>query len=113
MMNLSVFFMFIGFIALSLSMKRHFKQCYPQMKIPSLKLLFVFRVGGYTSLIISLYLCIIAQAFGLGLVLWFGLLTLVALLQSLLLTYKPQWVIPVGFMNFIYIFCYTSINLPS
>lgn len=111
MMILSVFFIYIGFIALSLSMKRHFKQCYPQRKIPSLKLLFVFRVGGYISLIISMYLCIIAQAFGLGLVLWFGLLTIVALLQSLLLTYKPQWVLPVGFINLICTISYTSIIL--
>jgi hypothetical protein len=87
MMILSCVFIFIGLFALSLSMKRHFKQCYPQRKMPSLKRLFVFRISGYVGLSISMYLCIIAQGLGLGLVVWFGVATIVALLQVLLLSY--------------------------
>ena len=113
MMIISFLFIFTGFIALSLSMKRHFKQCSPQRRMPSLKLLFVFRLAGYISLIISMSLCMIAQDLGLGLVLWFGLLTIAALLQLLLLTYKPQWVIPIGFINLICTISYTSITLQS
>lgn len=90
MMILSYFFIFIGFFVLSLSMKRHFKQCYPQRKMPSLKLLFVFRISGYVSLSISMYLCIIAQGPGLGLVFWFGAATIAALLQVMLLTYTQS-----------------------
>ena len=87
MMILSCFFIFIGFFALSMSMKRHFKQCYPQRKKPSLKLLFVFRISGYVSLSISMCLCIILQGLGLGLIVWFGTATIAALLQVLLLSY--------------------------
>lgn len=113
MIILSCFFIFIGFFALSLSMKRHFKQCYPQRKMPSLKLLFVFRIIGYVSLSISMYLCIITKGLGLGLVFWFGLLTIVALLQSLLLTYKPLWIAFIGTINLICLIGYTSFTLQT
>jgi hypothetical protein len=92
----ALIFMFVGVIALSSSMKRHFKQCYPQRKMPSLRLLFIFRMSGYLSLFISIYFCIIAQGIGLGLVVWFGAVTVVTLVQAMLLSYRPKWIISIG-----------------
>ena len=90
MMVLFVFvFMLIGLVAFSLSMKRHFKQYFPNKKMASLKLLSTFRMLGYFSLSISIYLCVIDQGLGLGLVIWFGVLTIVTLLQVFLLSYRP------------------------
>lgn len=101
-------FMFVGLIAFSLSMKRHFKQFFPQRKMASLRLLAVFRIIGYLSLSLSIYLCVIAQGLGLGLVIWFGVITIVALLQAMLLTYKPQWIMPAGFVTLLFITGYTN-----
>ena len=110
-MMLFVFvFMFVWLIAFSLSMKRHFKQCYPQRRMPSLRLLFICRMTGYLSLFISMYLCIITQGFGLGLVIWFGAVTLISLLQVMLLTYRPQWIISIGTAA-LFSAVYTSINM--
>ena len=104
-------FMFIGLIAFSLSMKRHFKQCYPQRKIPSLKVLSLFRMSGYLSLFVSIYLCVIAQGVGLGLVVWFGAITIAGLLQVMLLAYKPQWMIPTEVVALLCISSYIGTNI--
>ncbi|MBL4765949.1 MAG: DUF3325 domain-containing protein [Colwellia sp.] len=111
MIVLSYLLIFIGCVALSLSMKRHFKQCYPQRRMPSLKKLFIFRIIGFTCLLLSTSIFIVEQGWGIGLVLWFGLLTLVAFLQSLLLTYKPQWIMSIGFIGLVGAVSYTNISL--
>lgn len=92
--------MLIGCIALSLAMKRHFLQVQPQPLqhhlITSTQLVWVLRTVGIFCLLLSGYLCLLDQGTAVGLVFFIALITLTALLQSLLLTYRPQWVIPIG-----------------
>ncbi|NRA55848.1 MAG: DUF3325 domain-containing protein [Gammaproteobacteria bacterium] len=109
MIAIAVGLILLGFFLISLSMKRHFKQLYPQKKMASLRQLFIFRVCGYAALLLAMSLFIAVQGLGYGLVVYLGLLTLVALLQSLLLTYKPQWLTSIGLVCFISSICYTSI----
>lgn len=90
---------FIGFLALSLSMKRHFLQYRPQHINTSLPPIFLFRIIGYLLLIFAATLCMVDQGVAVGLVFWVGLITLAALLQSLLLTYRPQWIMPIGLLT--------------
>ncbi|NQZ23494.1 MAG: DUF3325 domain-containing protein [Colwellia sp.] len=111
MMLFALFFMFVGLIVFSLSMKRNFKQCYPQIKRPSLRLLFIFRLIGYLSLSISIYLCVLMQGLGLGLVIWFGAVTIASLLQVIFLTYRPQWTISSSLITLLCIAWLTGINV--
>ena len=111
MIALSYWLVFVGLVALSLSMKRHFRQCYPQRKMPSLKTLFVFRIIGFTCLLLSISFFIAENGWGIGLVLWFGLLTIVVFLQSLLFTYKPQWIMSIGLISLLGTVSVASLSL--
>lgn len=86
---------FLGFILLSLSMTRHHRQLWPQVMLSKARTI-GFRVGGYGSLAASLYCCMQSEGAAVGSVLWFGLLTAAALMQSMLLTYRPHWIVAVG-----------------
>lgn len=96
MMVLSFALAFVGFVALSFAMKRHFSQMLPRGKKLSSQQVVVFSVVGYLSLLLAGVLCIMVQGVAVGLVLWMGVLTAAALLQSLLLTYRPKKVIVIG-----------------
>lgn len=96
MMVLSFALAFIGFATLSLAMKRHFSQMQPRGKKVSPQQVLVFRIVGYLCLLLAGVLCIMAQGVAVGLVLWMGVLTAAALLQSLLLTYRPKKVIVIS-----------------
>ncbi|MES2625224.1 MAG: DUF3325 domain-containing protein [Pseudomonadota bacterium] len=79
----------IGFVLLSLSMKRHYQQVWPQnagfprWSLPN-------RVAGYLLVGLSLIPCVKLDGFGIGLVLWMSILAAAAFLQAMLLTYFPQ-----------------------
>jgi len=103
--------LFIGFFVISMSIKRHFKQLFPQRKMASLKWLLIFRTIGYTSLLLSASLYITGLGIGLGLVSFFGLLTLVTFMQSLCFSYKPQWLVPIGFASILYLIIYSCLNI--
>ena len=89
MMLVAFTFSFIGFALLSLSMKRHFSQVYKNNVFDSRRA-FLLRVIAYVCLLLSCATCLRGYGIGVGLVWWLGLLTLTALLQTLLLTYQPQ-----------------------
>lgn len=103
MIFLSYMLAFTGFIFLSLAMKRHYKkvQCCRQGESKSSRTRkslgklqrLVFRVIGAACLSISSMLCLIDMGIAVGLVQWIGMLTLTALQVSLLLTYRPQWLL--------------------
>ncbi len=93
MIALSFMLVFMGFIALSLAMKRHFLQICPQIKKCPEWQVTTFRVIGCICLVSACLLCVISQGLAVGLVYWTGLLTIAALVQTLLLAYRPQWVI--------------------
>ncbi|HWK55650.1 MAG TPA: DUF3325 domain-containing protein [Hyphomicrobiales bacterium] len=86
---------FLGFICLSLSMNRHYRQLWPQ-GTPSRTQVWTLRGVGYCSLALALAPAIAAQGTAVGIVLWCGLLTVAALLQAMLLTYRPLWITRCG-----------------
>jgi len=81
---------------LSWAMNRHYVQFQPASAKQSMprpqRQIIIARIVGYSCLLAAGGLCIVSQGLSVGLVFWMGLITLAALLQSLLLTYRPQWV---------------------
>lgn len=89
MILLSFIAAYIGFAFLSMAMKRHFRQFWPKGNFNKNKVI-TFQLIGIALLLVSCLLCIKAEALGIGLVSWFGVLTFAALLQSMLLSYSPK-----------------------
>jgi hypothetical protein len=79
----------IGFILLSLSLKRHFQQVFPASRSYTQWKLFN-RVAGYTLVLCSAIPCILLRGWWIGMVLWISIWAAAAFLQALLLTYRPQ-----------------------
>ncbi len=97
MIILSYALAFTGFIFLSLAMKRHYRQI-QSGSVQALRPLgksqrLFFRVTGASCLAISLMLCMAGLSVAIGIVQWAGILTLAALQTSLLLAYRPQWLL--------------------
>ena len=101
MMLLSFTLVFTGFVLLSLAMKRHFKQLMPAYRTPLQSQITTLRILGFTCLISAAAMVVHSQGMGLGLVYWTGLLTFAALLQSLFLAYRPQWLMRLLLTGFI------------
>jgi hypothetical protein len=79
----------LGCILLSLSLRRHYKQVFADQSVFERRSL-PMRVVGYACVLLSLIPCIATAGVGIGLVLWLSVLALAAMLQALLLTYRPQ-----------------------
>lgn len=79
----------LGLIVLSLSMKRHYLQAWPdsrhfeKWKVPN-------RVFGYALVFLSLLPCVLLEGPWIGLVLWLSMLAGAAFLQTFVLTYRPS-----------------------
>ena len=99
-MNFIVFaLLFIGFAGLSLTMNRHYLQLTAKNSGPrSKQFMMAIRAAAYGFLVAGLVFCINSQGVSIGLVFWVGLLTLAALLQAMLLSYRPHWVLGCGLM---------------
>jgi len=69
-----------------------------QGKFLSIKQVVIFRVIGAVCLIAACGLCILSKGVSVGLVYWTGLLTIIALIQTLLLSYSPQWLVRIVLM---------------
>jgi len=78
----------LGFIALSLSMKRHYRQVWPGSTSFATWYL-RNRVAGYLLVALSLLPCIAQEGLWIGLVLWLSILAGAAFVQTFLLTYWP------------------------
>lgn len=79
----------IGFILLSLSLKRHFRQVWPHSQTFKQWLL-LNRVAGYSCTLVAIVPCILARGLWIGMVLWLSILAAAAFLQAMLLSYYPQ-----------------------
>jgi hypothetical protein len=78
----------LGLMLLSLSMKRHYRQVWPDSaNFDTWRLR--NRVAGYALSALSLLPCIAQEGLWIGLVLWISILAGAAFLQALLLTYRP------------------------
>lgn len=79
----------LGFATLALAMPRHHKQVW--RREASRRRKWLLGGAGWTSLLMSLFLCQAQVGWGRGLVWWAGLLTLAALLVTLILSFRPNW----------------------
>jgi len=80
-----------GFVALCLAMQRHHEQVLGHRRIPPGRQ-GMLAGGGWLLLAASLAPPVLDSGWGLGLVVWTGLLTAAALPVVLMLTYRPRWV---------------------
>lgn len=79
----------MGFVFLSLSLKRHYLQvCSANNDFLRWRLL--NRIAGYALVTLSLLPCMVSNSPGVGLVLWLSILAAAAFLQAMLLTYWPK-----------------------
>lgn len=79
----------LGFIVLSLSMKRHYRQLWPEgahFDTWSPR----NRAAGYALIALALVPCVWLEGLWIGLVLWISMLAGAAFLQTMLLTYAPS-----------------------
>lgn len=90
MIELATFLLqFAGFVALALSMPRHFREFFGSLPARSAKL--SMRVVGWSLLTLAFIPAIFGAGASIGIVLWFGLATLAASVVALTLTYRNLW----------------------
>lgn len=89
MMSLSFGLSCIGFILLSLSLKRHYQQVWKQTEKYQHWLL-LNRVLGYSCIFLVLAPCVLARGLWIGLILWLAILAAAAFIQAMVLSYYPQ-----------------------
>jgi len=77
---------FAGFAALACSMTKHHRDLFG--KGPSQERERALRLAGWMLLTLSVTPAIVQSGMSIGIVLWFGILTVAAVLVALLLTYR-------------------------
>jgi hypothetical protein len=87
-MLLALLLCYGGFTALCLSMDRHHAELLGRKPSPRRRQ--GMRIGGWLLLALSLWAAVSVAGWGLGLVQWFAVLMLSALLLVLLLPYRPR-----------------------
>ena len=87
-MLLALLLCYGGFTALCLSMDRHHADLLGRK--PSARRRQLMKLGGWSLLALSLWAAVASSAWGLGLVEWFAVLMLSALLLVLLMPYRPR-----------------------
>jgi hypothetical protein len=87
-MLLALMLCYGGFTALCLSMDRHHSDLLGRK--PSARRRQSMKLGGWLLLSLSLWAAVSATGWGLGLVEWFAVLMLSALLLVLLMPYRPR-----------------------
>ena len=85
-----ILLLIFGFALLSLSMSRHYNDVMVRRQRLTKNTILLFRVIGYSSLIIAAIVAVNVWGLALGLVYWFGTATLVTTLLSLTLTYHAH-----------------------
>jgi hypothetical protein len=79
----------LGVVLLSLSMRRHFRQAWPDSGNFA-RWTLVNRVAGYGAIAVALAPCVLENGLWIGLVLWISMLAGAAFLQTMLLTWWPR-----------------------
>jgi hypothetical protein len=92
----------IGFTLLSLSLSRHYSHVSNKRQRLGKSAILLFRFIGYSFLIAAAILSISFWGIALGLVYLFATTTLVAIVLSTILTFKPRWLslIPLSLQKF-------------
>ena len=78
----------LGSFLLSLSLRRHYRQVWPESNDYS-QWIVCNRVLGFMFVFVALMPCVADYGLWIGLVLWLSVLALAAFLQTMLLTYWP------------------------
>jgi hypothetical protein len=79
----------LGCILLSLSLRRHYKQVWPE-STDYAQWVTCNRIVGFVLVCVALVPCVVAYGLWIGLALWLSALALAALLQTFVLTYWPS-----------------------
>jgi len=86
---LTLVLLLTGFAALAFAMPKHHRELFGPLPSRGLKLTFV--VTGWLLLAASIAPAIIDHGISVGLVFWFGIATVAALVVAMLLTYRKLW----------------------
>lgn len=81
---------FGGLAAISYTMDRHHKDIHGRSAEPDAKLSALLRLAGWLSLLLAFGACVAARGWHVGPVLCFGVLTVSAMVLTLLLQYTPR-----------------------
>ncbi|MES2604471.1 MAG: DUF3325 domain-containing protein [Pseudomonadota bacterium] len=79
----------LGIVLLSLSLKRHYLQVWPQNE-NFRRWRLAYRIVGYLCVGLALMPCVLADDLWIGLVMWSSMLAAAAFLQTIFLTYWPR-----------------------
>jgi hypothetical protein len=88
----------LGCLFLSLSLRRHYRQVFPQ-ETAYAKRKWPLRLSGYGCTALALWPCVTESGAAIGLCLWLSILALAAFLQIMLLTYRPAATAAFGCMG--------------
>lgn len=93
----------LSFVLLSLSLSRHYSHVMgKRFRLPN-KTKWLYKGTGYCLLIIALIFSIYGWGVTLGLVYFLGSIMLISFLLSLILSYKPHWLISIPIvLNFLF-----------
>lgn len=94
MIALGLALAFSGFVGLSLAMARHHEQVFGYR--PARRRALLLRWGGWLLLALAVAPCIAALGPSVGLAAWAALLTVAAALLMVMLSYTPQWPVPLA-----------------
>lgn len=78
---------FAGFVAISLSMKRYRAEVVTAGQKTGLRCL------GFLCLALGGFICVQNLGLGVGLTVWFGMMTFTAFLYAMLLSFYPGWIL--------------------
>ena len=82
----------LGILFLSLSLSRHFNQVASKKRL-STRNFWLYRISGYIFLLLAGIYAADVWGLTLGLVYWCAISTVVSLLITLTLTFKPRWLV--------------------
>ena len=91
----SFIFLYLGLLALSLSLKRHSGQVWSGKKLSRMQIIWL-RIVGWAGLIVSAIICMEQQGTCVGFIFWLGLLTIAIFIQVIILTYQAKKAIEIG-----------------
>lgn len=86
--------LYVGFLLLSMSLEKHYKQVLNKEFTQKFK--YIVTALGYLFLLISFVLYIQLFGFGLGATYWVGALTPIVVLIALLLSYRPKLILKIS-----------------
>lgn len=104
---------YLGFSALSLSMQRHYAEIFGRHKVLNRTQYLSLRLLGWLLIAFSYAVSIASQGWGVGSVMWLGILMLAGLLLVLMTAYLPHLTfkfITLKLVSFLVVLILTGLN---